>query len=190
MIQQILEDVLSQPFAQIAQEKVFEPLSMKHSTFIYPLKPDLQANEALPHDAEGLLREPALPATAVAHGGLITTPSDLALFTIELMRAYQGLSDRLLSKEMARQMFRKELDLDPGMFGIPLGEGLGVMLFGESENFVFAHPGSNYPGMNCWLLGYPETGRGAVIMTNGAMGEVLAMEIIAAINREYKMTIS
>ncbi|UCE07375.1 MAG: hypothetical protein JSW07_04920 [bacterium] len=86
-----------------------------------------------------------------------------------------------------------ETDLNsynPRMFGIPLGEGLGVMLYGEGENFVFAHPGSNYPGMNCWLLGYPETGRGTVIMTNGAMGEVLAMEIIAAINREYNKPIS
>jgi len=190
VIQQILEDVTGKQFAKIAQETVFEPLEMKHSTFIYPLKPELQSNEAMPHDAEGELCEPAMTPTALAHGGLVTTPSDLALFTIELMQAYQGLSDRLLSKEMARQMFRKELDLDPRMFGIPLGEGLGVMLYGEGENFVFAHPGSNYPGMNCWLLGYPETGRGAVIMTNGVMGEVLAMEIIAAINREYNKPIS
>jgi CubicO group peptidase (beta-lactamase class C family) len=188
-IQQILEDVLSKPFAQIAQETVFEPLEMKHSTFVYPLKPELQANEAMPHDAEGIACEPAMTPTAVAHGGLMTTPSDLAFFTIELMQAYQGLSIRLLSKEMARQMFHKELDLDPNMFGIALGEGLGVMLYGEGEDFVFAHPGSNYPGMNCWLIGYPGTGRGAVIMTNGAMGEVLAMEIIAAINREYKKAI-
>jgi CubicO group peptidase (beta-lactamase class C family) len=190
VIQQILEDVFEKPFNQIAQEMVFEPLEMKHSTFVYPLKPELQANEAMPHDAEGVLREPALPPTAVAHGGLITTPSELVLFTIELMRAYQGLSDRLMSKEMVWQMFHKELDLDPRMYDIPLGEGLGVILYGEGENFVFTHPGSNFPGMNCWLIGYPETGRGAVIMTNGAMGEVLAMEIIAAINREYNKPIS
>jgi hypothetical protein len=34
-------------------------------------------------------------------------------------------------------------------------------------------------------LGYSETGNGIVIMTNGAHGEVLAMEIIPAFNREY-----
>jgi len=130
-----------------------------------------------------------MPPTAVAHGGLMTTPSDLAIFTIELMRAYQGLSNRLLSKKTARQMFRKELDLDPRMFGVPISEGLGVMLYGEDENLVFAHPGSNYPGMNCWLIGYPETGRGAIVMTNGEKGEILAMEIISAINREYSRSI-
>jgi hypothetical protein len=59
------------------------------------------------------------------------------------------------------------------------------MLYGTEENFIFAHPGSNFPGMNCWLLGQSKTGKGAVVMTNGAMGEVLAMEIISAIIREY-----
>ncbi len=190
VIQQILEDVFNKPFAEISQEIVFEPLGMRHSTFIYPLKLELQANEAMPHDSDGIIREPAVGPPAVAHGDLMTTPSDLALFTIELMRAYQGLPNSLLSKETAGQMFHKELDLDPEMFGLPLGEGLGVILFGKDENFAFAHPGSNFPGMNCWLLGYPKTGRGIVIMTNGANGEILAMEIISAFNREYNKPIA
>jgi CubicO group peptidase (beta-lactamase class C family) len=185
VVQQILEDAIGKPFSRIARETVFEPLGMKKSTFIYPLGPQLQANEAWPHDAEGTLWKPGMCPTALAHGGLMTTPSDLALFTIELMRAYNGLSERLLSKEMVRRMFTKVLDLDSAMFGIPLGGGLGVFLYGEEDNLVFAHPGSNSPGMNCWLFGYPKTGRGLVVMTNGAQGEILAMEIISAVNREY-----
>jgi hypothetical protein len=54
------------------------------------------------------------------------------------------------------------------------------------RNLVLAHPGSNLPGTNCWLIGNPNVGKGAVAMTNGAMGEVLAMEIIAAIIRGYE----
>jgi CubicO group peptidase (beta-lactamase class C family) len=187
VIQQVLEDVLCKPFAQIAKETLFEPLGMKHSTFEYPLKPEQQAKEAMPHDAEGKAHEPRIGPPAVAHGDLLTTPSDLALFTIELMRAYQGsrAAKGLLSKDMVRQMFRKERDLDPKMFGLPLQIGLGCILYGTGDHFVFAHPGSNLPGMNCWLLGYPETGRGIVIMTNGVKGEILALEIISAFNREY-----
>lgn len=159
---------------------------MKNSTFAYPLDERLQANEAWPHDAEGILREPAMGPPALAHGGLMTTPSDLAILAIELMRAYNGRSDRLLSKEMARRMFTKVLDLDPGIFGgFPLGEGLGVFLYGEGDNLLFLHPGSNLPGMTCWLSGNPNTGGGAAIMTNGAQGEILALEIISAVNREY-----
>ena len=185
VVQQILEDAIGKPFSRIARETVFEPLKMKNSTFTYPLDRKLQADEAWPHDEEGILREPSMCPTALAHGGLMTTPTDLALFTVELMQAYNGRSGRLLSKKTARLMFTKVLDLDPAMFGIPLSEGLGVLLYGEGDNLMFAHPGSNSPGMNCWLIGYLETGRGAVIMTNGARGEVLAMEIISAVNREY-----
>jgi CubicO group peptidase (beta-lactamase class C family) len=186
VIQQILEDAIGKPFSQIAQETVFEPLGMKNSTFIYPLDEKLQANEAWPHDAEGILREPAMCPTALAQAGLMTTPSDLALLDIELMRAYNGRSGRLLSKEMARRMFSKVLDLDPEIFGgLPLGEGLGVLLSGEGDNLVFLHPGGNFPGMNCMLFGYPKTGRGAVVMTNGELGETLFLELVSAINREY-----
>jgi hypothetical protein len=38
---------------------------------------------------------------------------------------------------------------------------------------------------DCWLFGNPSVGKGAVVMTNGAMGKVLAMEIISAIIWEY-----
>jgi CubicO group peptidase (beta-lactamase class C family) len=185
VIQQILEDAIGKPFSHIARETVFEPLGMKNSTFIYPLDQKIQAGEAWPHDGEGILREPRMCPTALAHGGLMTTPIDLALFTVELMQAYNGRSDRLLSRETTRRMFTKVLDLDPAMFGIPLSEGLGVLLYGEGDDLVFAHPGSNSPGMNCWLLGYPNRGTGLVVMTNGARGEILAMEIIVAFNRVY-----
>lgn len=86
---------------------------------------------------------------------------------------------------MARRLLHPELELDPNMFGVAIAEGLGVFLHGESQNISFLHPGGNYPGANCWLIGFPESGKGAVIMTNGSMGEVLAIEILAAIKNEY-----
>lgn len=185
VIQMVLEDVLSKPFPQIARETVFRPLGMKSSTLVYPLRKELKATEAVPHDEEGKAHEPVMMPTAVAHAGLMTTPSDLARFTVELMRAYQGGSDRILSPEMAQCLFHPELNLDPNMFGVALAEGLGVFLHGEGPNISFLHPGGNYPGSNCQLIGFPEVGKGAVIMTNGAMGEVLAIEILAAIRKEY-----
>jgi CubicO group peptidase (beta-lactamase class C family) len=189
VIQKILEDVAEKPFADLADEIIFKPLGMGNSTFSYPLLPDDQVREAMPHDDQGIAREPAMHFTALAHAGLMTTPSDLARITIELMRAYTGESASLLSKESARQLFHRELDLDPRLFGVPLGEGLGVLLYGEEPDFMFVHPGSNLPGTNCWLVGLPESGRGAVVMTNGMMGELLGMDIITAINKAYRWAI-
>jgi CubicO group peptidase (beta-lactamase class C family) len=188
VIQLLLEEGSGKPFQQIAEEIIFTPLGMDNSTFVYPLDSERKNREAMPHDADGISREPEMHLTALAHGGLTTTPTDLAKFTNEIMLSYRGKPETILSQEMTKQLFNKEFDLDPGMFGIPLSEGLGVFLTGEGRDLLFMHPGSNLPGLNCWLIGWPERGTAAVVMTNGAKGEVLAMEIISAINLEYNKT--
>ena len=185
VLQQVLEDVSGKPFTQLAREIIFEPLGMRFSTLVYPLDGEMQAREAMPHDEAGQPGESSLPPSALAQGGLLTTPSDLARLTLELMSAYQGRSSRLLSQKTVRRMFHKEADLDPKIFGFPVGQGLGVMLMGKGKDFSFAHPGSNYPGTTCWLVGYPELGKGAVIMANGAKGDLLSLEILPAISNEY-----
>ena len=185
VIQALLEDVMGEPFQKIAEETMFGPAGMTSSTLVVPLNDELKKNEAVPHDADGKAHEPMMHPTAVANGGLMTTPSDLALFANELMRAYRGDSDRIMSRETARNMFHKELDLDPRLLGFPIGGGLGVLLVGEGRTFSFLHPGDNYPGSSCWLVGFPNLGKGAVIMTNGAKGNLLAMEIVSAIGDEY-----
>lgn len=185
VIQLLLEDVSGKPFQQIADEIVFEPLGMDNSTFEYPLDSERKKREAMPHDNTGTLREPSMHLTALAHAGLTTTPTDLAKFTNEIMLAYQGKSEKILSQEMTRRLLNKEVDLDPRMFGIQFSEGLGVLVMGDGKDQLFTHPGSNLPGLNCWLIAWPERGTGAIVMTNGAEGEVLAMEIIAAIIMEY-----
>ncbi len=185
VIQLLLEDLTGNPLPRLMREIVFEPLGMKTSTFLYPLEAGLRKREALPHDIEGKPGAPALPETALAQGGLLTTPSELALFTIELMRSYRGESDKLFSRETARAMLRPEMDLDPSLLGMPLREGLGVLLGAEDKPFWFGHPGDNYPGASSWVVGYPDLGVGLVIMTNGAKGNLLAMEIMPAFEAAY-----
>ena len=126
--------------------------------------------------------------TALAHGGLTTTPADLAAFTLEMIRSYQGKSEKILSQTTTKQLFTKECDLDPENILSPAFEGLGVFLIGEGKDLAFIHPGENGPGFTSWLIGWPERGTGVVIMTNGIQGHSLAMEIISAIHREYNRT--
>jgi CubicO group peptidase (beta-lactamase class C family) len=185
VIQLLLEEALGKPLNEIARETVFDPLGMSSSTLVYPLNPDLAAREAMPHDAEGNPAAPQLHRTTVAQGGLPTTPSDLGLLTVELIDACQGRSVRLISQETARRMFHTEVELDPRILGFPMGQGLGAFVRGEGNAFSFLHPGDNDPGASSWLVAYPELGQGVVIMTNGAMGNMLAMEIMAAIAVEY-----
>lgn len=185
VVQLLLEDVLGKPFAQIAEESVFVPLGMERSTLVHPLKGEFRENLIAPHNMEGKPHERGQHPTALAQGGLITTPKDLALLAIELMKAYQGQSDRLLTQKAARQMFRIELGLDYKQFFGFTGQGLGVFLAGEGEYLYVAYPGHNDPGANCMFIGSPATGKSAVIMTNGAAGLQLSLEILAALVTEY-----
>lgn len=190
VIQLMLEDVLGKPISQIAKEVVFDPLGMNFSTLQYPLPQTKEENEAFPHDEEGIAHEPVMDIHAVGHAGLMTTPSDLAKFTLELMLAYKGKSEKILSQSMAQRLFTNETDIDPSMmFGLEVSEGLGVFLQGIDDYLSFYHPGGNSPGSECWLIGYPETGQGAIIMANGAQGSLLAMELIPAISDEYNWPI-
>jgi len=185
ILQLILENVLCKPFSKIVKEVVFDPLKMKNSTFTYPIPESMFTSEALPHTKEGVCESPRLHPTAVAQGGLMTTPYDLALFTVEVMRSYKGISEKVIKKETVRRMLETQCDIDANLLGIPLRQGIGVLLYGEADSLVFAHPGSNLPGANCWLFGLPNKGFGAVIMTNGQMGDFFIMEIIKALSLTY-----
>jgi CubicO group peptidase (beta-lactamase class C family) len=188
VIQLLLEDVSGKPFQQIAEELVFEPLGMSNSTFVYPLDSGKKIHEAMPHDAEGISREPGMHLTALAHGGLTTTPTDLAAFTLEMIRSYQGKSEKILSQRTTQQLFTIESDTDPKTVGFLASEGLGVFLMGEGKDLAFIHHGENGPGFTSWLIGWPERGTGVVIMTNGIQGHSLSVEIINAFHREYNRT--
>lgn len=185
VIQLLVEDALATPLAEVARASVFDRLGMASSTLTYPLSPEMAAREIMPHDVEGKPAAPELHPTAVAQGGLLTTPSDLCLLVIELIDAYDGVSNRLLARTPARLMMRTEVKLDPGPFGVAMAQGLGAFVRGEGDDLSFLHPGDNYPGATSWLVGFPALGQGAVIMTNGALGNMLAMEIMAALAAEY-----
>ena len=107
----------------------------------------------------------------MAPAGLWTTPSDLALYAIEVQKALVGKS-AVLSAAMARQMVS------------PNGQGLGPQTGGRKENPYFFHSGSNQ-GYKSYLVAY-NNGDGAVVMTNASNGLGLAYDIVSTIAAEYK----
>jgi len=62
--------------------------------------------------------------------------------------------------------------------------GLGVGLESEGRAARFHHDGS-IGGFECNLVGYVNAGQGAVVMTSGNQGWLLAREILWSIGREY-----
>jgi len=113
----------------------------------------------------------------MAAAGLWTTPSDLALFTIEIQKSLAGKSKKILSQKMTEQL----LTVQKGEFG------LGLRLSGTGDAARFSHDGAN-DGFRCMMIGYNRTGQGAVVMTNSDNGGQLAREILFAVAKEYGWT--
>lgn len=194
IVQLLVDDTTDVPFAQFMQETVLDPLGMASSTFEQPLPAAVRARASTEHDAEGQPFEGKRHHFPIlASGGLWTTPSDLARFAIELMCAYLGQSERLLSQEMARQMLTAQVPIRNG--GLATACGLGFELGGAGEiatasrqqlgeALSIQHAGATW-GSTCFLIAYPETGQGAVVMTNSRTGRSLLSEILISIAVEY-----
>jgi len=64
------------------------------------------------------------------------------------------------------------------------GYGLGLGIEGSGPSARFGHGGSN-EGFKCQMTAFVESGRGAVVMTNGDRGGFLASEVLRSIASEY-----
>lgn len=160
--QLIVEERTGVDFPAAANRHVIEPLGMKRSTYQNPL-PAAHGNIAKAHDRDG--KPTALPRgwetmPELAASGLWTTPGDFAKLMIALMQSYRGEAGSFLSHDLAVQMMTE--------VG-PSRAGLGPFLDGHGLSRRFAHSGSN-DSYKAYIEGYPATGDGLVIFTNGRRG--------------------
>ena len=174
IVQLLVEDVTGKPFAEVARAELFEPLRMTASTFVQPLPPELEGRAVAGHLADGAEvagRWHVYPEQAAA--GLWTTPSELARLLAELGRARDGHSTMLTAA-----LATAATTAGPGGFG------LGFSIEGSGAALRFVHSGANH-GYRARFVYYPEHGRGAVVMTSGEAGDVLAAEYLRALAVEY-----
>ncbi len=188
IIEKLIQDVTGASLSDYMREEIFLPLEMTNSYFQYPSE-DIRKEMIVHHDNEGKAIDSEFISGAFGHGGLITTPSDIAKFVVELIKTYQGKSEKIISQKIVRQMISSEIIMDPSkMYGFT-GQGLGVFLIEKEEEAFFVHPGTNAPGAVCMMTGSPTSGKGAVLMSNGIQAELLHMQLLFSIAKEYQWPI-
>ncbi len=175
----LLEDVAEKPFPEILRGTVFDPIGMVSSTFEQPLPEPIRTRATMEHKDGKRLAGKRRHFPRLAAGGLWSTPSDLARFAVEVMLSRDGRSEKILSQNQVREMLTRQIAIPGG------GQGLGFWIQGTGRSFGFAHKGGTY-GSACSLIASPETGQGAVIMTNERPGgEKLHGEIGLSIGSAY-----
>ncbi|MGI9060006.1 MAG: serine hydrolase [Ktedonobacteraceae bacterium] len=180
ILQQLLMDVMNQPFPELMRELVLGPFGMDHSTYEQPLPAHRSKMAAVGHRASG---KPVVgdwhvyPELAAA--GLWTTPSDLAHFALELQCAREEKPHQLLSAQMMKEL------LTPQNHGDDNGDiGLGVFVEGAGPGARFGHSGDNTGFTSCWVS-LMQGGQGCILMTNSDNGWSLQQELLHTIAQVY-----
>jgi CubicO group peptidase (beta-lactamase class C family) len=174
VMQQLVEDITQQPFAQLMAERVLRPLGMNHSTFQQPLSASAISDVATPYEADG---KPVAGGPHVypelAAAGLWTTPSDLGRYVIGLQQAAAGGSGHVLSEDSMRTM----------LTNVIAHQGIGPRVGGTAPHEYFTHGGANQ-GYRCRVIGYID-GDGAVVMTSGEQGSEIVESLLRSIAAAY-----
>jgi CubicO group peptidase (beta-lactamase class C family) len=176
LLQLLIEEVTGRRLSDVAQDLIFNPLEMKHSSFGLPRSESLIDQVALAHLKDGTSKR---AHTFLEDGSgcceLWTTPTDLGRFMIAIQLALRGEQDLILSPEMAKAM------LTPTNSDI-MGLGFALRQFGPAV--YFSHSGGNV-GFSSWLIAHPEEGYGVVVTTNTSGTTSLALEIMQSVADIY-----
>ena len=178
IVQQLLIDLFDsqKSFPTIITEVVFNPLNMKNSTFDY-WPNESKYEVATGHRSEGIPVDGKwFNYPEMGMGVFWTTPSEMAQFVSEIMLAYNGNSEKILSQETVQMMLSPQID----------NQGLGVNLGDDGKDrFYFYHRGA-VEGYQTYIVGYPKRGQGAIIMTNSDNGYFLIKEIMRNLSHTYR----
>lgn len=177
VLEQLVEDITGISFSKFMHNKVLMPIGMKNSQFIAVLPKSLWP-ETVPGFLSNGKRIPGkwkiIPALGA--GGMWTTPTDLALFSMDVMQSFEGKHDEFISTELAHEMLTRQKNTD---------FGLGFVIDGCGKTLNFRKEGHNI-GFYNWLIAFPYTKQGAIIMTNSENSVPLIKKIIREIAKQYK----
>jgi CubicO group peptidase (beta-lactamase class C family) len=165
----LMQDATGKPFPQLMRELVLDPMAMTDSSFDQPPNAALMARATSGHFGDGKElpgRFHLFPEHAAA--GLWSTPTDLAKLLVQLAHTWQGFSSIFLHRRTLQEMLTPQ---NGGPYG------LGAAVAGDGASLVLMKRGQNI-GYQGYLILYPATGQGMVVMTNSDNGSKLAGALI------------
>ena len=180
VMEKVVEDVSGLSLDDYMSKNILHPIGMKNSTYQQPIAKEFQNNISAAYDRNGNLIKGLwnnYPEQAAA--GLWTTPSDLAMYCIEIQDIAQGKKEGILTKETVQKMLSKHKN----------DWGLGPSLQNENDSLIFGHGGKN-AGFTNDMKAYAYQGNAVIVMTNADNGGDLIGEILRAVSNYYNWGIS
>ncbi|MEM8908889.1 MAG: serine hydrolase domain-containing protein, partial [Bacteroidota bacterium] len=176
-----LEQKLEKPFNEIAQDVLFDPEEMQHSSFVY--QDWLAGRMAWPYFPDGVWREPLKVENPFGAGGLRITAKDYSKFLLAIINGNK------VNKALRKEQFTISLNqyehcrtsaTTPEACPENLGFGLGWYIYEFENETVLGHTGANRAEKTLAVFSL-DTKKGLVVMSNGSNGNHLLFKIAEAI---------
>ncbi|GHA62203.1 serine hydrolase domain-containing protein [Pontibacter akesuensis] len=184
LLQFVIEQVTGKGLEELAQERIFVPLGMSRTSYIYVWQPGQESQYVYGHDS----KQNAIPKDEVddagAAGSMGTTLADYSKFLAAV------LNQQLLLQDSYKELFKQHVTIrSKQQFGpnalvetnenedIGLGYGLGWGVFDTPYGKgAFKEGGSE--GYQHYSIIFPETDTGVLIMTNSDNGDSILKELL------------
>jgi CubicO group peptidase (beta-lactamase class C family) len=179
-LQKVAEHLLELPLESMMCCRVFKPLEMTHSSFIW--QKEYEKLKASGHDANGVPIESPRPSLGNAAFTLYTTAVDYAKFSIAIMKG-TGLKPETMNQMMTPQIRVEAACVNcvhkyPGKLSDSIFWGLGWGLQRVALGDAFWHWGDNH-GFKSYVVGLMQERRAMIVFTNSSNG--LGLSIIPQI---------
>lgn len=184
LLQFVLEQLTGKGLEEMAQERIFKPLGMRRTSYIYVWQPGLERQYAYGHDSKQNVLPKDEMDDAGAAGSMGTTQADYSKFLAAVMH------QKLLQKDSYKEMFKQQIVIrSKQQFGpnalvdtnnnenIDLGYGLGWGVL-ETPYGRGAFKEGHSEGYQHYSIIFPDTGIGVLIMTNSDNGESIFKELL------------
>lgn len=183
LLQFVIEQITGKDYETLAQERVFKPLAMINTSYVWQKRFD--DNLCVGHNADGKPYEIMKWNEASAGGSMSTTLDDYTKFSTALIQR-KGLTGAAFNEMIkpqvrikSKQQFGPDAWIDStGNDNINLSYGLGVGVFKTPYGRAFFKEGHDW-GWGHYCVCFPDKKIAIVIMTNNDNGESIFKELLA-----------
>jgi CubicO group peptidase (beta-lactamase class C family) len=169
-LQRTIEHMTGNDLEDLAQNRVFTPLGMSRTSYIFP--GSFENNHAIPHTEYQETRKKYKPEEGNAAHSLQTTAEDYARFLMAIIQR-KGLSDKSVNQMLKPQVTVEDSPDNNQSIKWGLGMGLQVTTSGTE----FWHWGDNGT-FKAYFTASLDKKEGLVYFTNGSNGLAITQEVV------------
>ena len=182
LLQLVIEEITKKTIEELAIEKVFNPIGMTRTGFIW--HPRFDDNYAIGHLENGDLNPKSKKTVPRASGNMVTTIMDFSRFVEYIMQG-KGLSAKYRTMMLTPQIAINSKYQFPTILdetttenkSINLSYGLGWGLLKCKYGWAFYKEGHDDAWRN-YTINFYDKGVGIIIMTNSANAELIYKELL------------